>query len=270
MIDNKTNNDIHNNNTNEIVRFKSRSKKKLNIRTTTTSSLIEDNNDEEEGSGSNTIQNAKELRLEQQMRKRKMGIDPIDSNVHNDNINNHKNEVNEKDMNKFKSNVDSSISLADGIIHEKIMEKYIEEKLGLKYESDIIKEIKCNVEDELYRVPDYLKQLSSKINEKVDDRSNESIGLISVAEVSLPSSYKLKNLEEMKEVRKQLSQIKENKYRKLSHSRFESNYDCTITDLDIDSLKTEKLESKQTVSNFAIRDEDKISYDVESSEYISK
>ena len=77
----------------------------------------------------------------------------------------------------------------------------------------------------------------------------------------------------MKEVRKQFSQInqiKENKNRKISHSRFETNYDSTVTDLDIEALKTEKLISKQTVSSFAIREEDKISYDVESSEYISK
>ena len=246
--------------TSSIVSFKSRNKKKLSLRNTMTSKNDDNDNDD----NNNVDINTQVLKIEQQMRKRKMGIDPIDAIKHHKHSENIKSEVHKQ----FKSNLDSNISLADGVVHEKLMEQYVEEKLGLKSLNNNLNGVKGNIEDELYRVPDVLKSSLSS-STKIIDKMADSIGLNSIAEVNLPSTYKIRNMQEVEAAKKSigLNSFTTNKYKTLSHSRFENQYDSTVVDLDLNAMKKEYQGSTiNTITDFAVRDEDNITFDVESSE----
>lgn len=95
-------------------------------------------------------------------------------------------------------------SVGGGIHHEKIMNQYIDEKLGLS--STSIKEEKEKPaylieEEKLYKVPDYIKVTSQQsiVKDMVSEDSEHGIKAswsTGIAEVSLPVNYKLKNIEE--------------------------------------------------------------------------
>ena len=251
-----------------VTVFKSRNRKSSNIRSSSNSNTNDDNDNDESDSG--VLQNAQELKLEQQMRKRKMGVDPVDAIKVNRQHEHHRQNELHKQFNS--TNNDANISLADGIAHEKLMEQYVEEKLGLKHlkssNNNSNSSNGTTIDDELYRVPDLLKSLTSSTSG--NDKVNDSIGLTSVVEVDLPSTYKLRNMRETEvAIKSSRGNVagNANKNKTMPHNRFESNYDSTVVDLDLDAFKNEKKGSTtNTVSNFALREEDKITFDVESSE----
>jgi len=246
------------------VMFKSRNRKSCNIRSSSnTNDDVDDNNDSESNSG--VLQNAQELKLEQQMRKRKMGVDPVDIKASKQHEYHRQNELH-KQFNS--TNNDANISLSDGIAHEKLMEQYVEEKLGLKHlKGGNNNSSTTTIDDELYRVPDLLKSLTSSTSQG-NDKISDNIGLTSVVEVDLPSSYKLRNIRETEvAIKSSQGTVAVNKNKTMPHSRFENHYDSNVVDLDLDAIKNEqKGSTTNTVSSFAMREEDKISFDVESSE----
>jgi hypothetical protein len=255
-----------------VTMFKSRNRKSSNIRSSSNSNTNDDDDNDNDGSNSGVLQNAQELKLEQQMRKRKMGVDPVDAIK----ANRHHEYQRQNELHKqFNStNNDANISLADGIAHEKLMEQYVEEKLGLKHlkgsnNNSNGTTTTTSIEDELYRVPDLLKSLTSSTSR--NDKISDNIGLTSVVEVNLPSTYKLRNIRETEvAIKSSQGNVTVSKIKTMPHSRFENHYDSTVVDLDLDAIKNEKKGSitttTNTVSSFAMREEDKISFEVESSE----
>ena len=252
-----------------VTVFKSRNRKSSNIRSSSNSNTNDvDDDDDNDESNSGVLQNAQELKLEQQMRKRKMGVDPVDAIKANRQHEYQRQNELHKQFNS--TNNDANISLADGIAHEKLMEQYVEEKLGLKHlKGSNNNSNGTTIEDELYRVPDLLKSLTSSTSR--NDKISDNIGLTSIVEVDLPSTYKLRNIRETEvAIKSSQGTITVNKTKTMPHSRFENHYDSTVVDLDLDAIKNEKKGSitntTNTVSSFAMREEDKISFDVESSE----
>ena len=257
-----------------VTMFKSRNRKSSNIRSSSSNSNTNDDDDNDnDGSNSGVLQNAQELKLEQQMRKRKMGVDPVDAIKANRQHEYQRQNELHKQFNS--TNNDANISLADGIAHEKLMEQYVEEKLGLKHlkgsnnNSNGTTTTTTTIEDELYRVPELLKSLTSSTSR--NDKISDNIGLTSVVEVNLPSTYKLRNIRETEvAIKSSQGNVTVSRIKTMPHSRFQNHYDSTVVDLDLDAIKNEKKGSitntTNTVSNFAMREEDKISFEVESSE----
>lgn len=86
--------------------------------------------------------------------------------------------------------------------HEKIMQSYVDEKLGLETSSEARAQDVLTEDDKLYKVPAAIKALDGTLASRQEDdmpilASNVEAGLYSgIAEVALPSSFKKRNLEE--------------------------------------------------------------------------
>ena len=203
-----------------VTMFKSRNRKSSNIRSSSNSNTNDDDDNDNDGSNSGVLQNAQELKLEQQMRKRKMGVDPVDAIKANRQHEYQRQNELHKQFNS--TNNDANISLADGIAHEKLMEQYVEEKLGLKHlkgSNNNSNGTTTTIEDELYRVPDLLKSLTSSTSG--NDKISDNIGLTSVVEVNLPSTYKLRNIRETEvAIKSSQGNVTASKIKPIPHSRF--------------------------------------------------
>ena len=117
---------------------------------------------------------------------------------------------------QFESRIDTGLSGANPIAHEKIMEQYIKEKMGVNDESsssnsDTGKPVPT-ADDELYRLPDDIRRAGQIPNaapvgepkQGVDDESAMVSMSISIAEVALPIGFKLQNIEETEHARQKL------------------------------------------------------------------
>lgn len=106
----------------------------------------------------------------------------------------------EKDMksnfsSQFNSRMDHGIQST--VPHEKIMEDFINEKLGVKAANESIEKPKTKL-DQLYMVPDDLKVVGADLaakKVKLDEEGVASSWSTGIAEVQLPMSYKLQNIE---------------------------------------------------------------------------
>lgn len=126
---------------------------------------------------------------------------------------------------QFESRVDTGLSGANPIAHEKIMEQYIKDKMGVSDESsssstsDKGKAV-LTADDELYRLPDEIRMagqvptaaMADAPKLGVDDESAMTSMSISIAEVALPIGFKLRNMEETEQARQKLENNKAGKY----------------------------------------------------------
>ena len=94
-------------------------------------------------------------------------------------------------------------TVGGGIHHEKLMNQYIDEKLGLSSSAKEVKEKPAYLieEEKLYKVPDYIKVTSQQsiVKDQVSEDSEHGIKAswsTGIAEVALSVNYKLKNIEE--------------------------------------------------------------------------
>mmetsp|Transcript_31959 Transcript_31959/g.46022 ORF Transcript_31959/g.46022 Transcript_31959/m.46022 type:complete len:338 (+) Transcript_31959:3-1016(+) len=103
---------------------------------------------------------------------------------------------------QFSVQVDDGYGATGSINHEKLMHQYIDEKLGVsKVEVVIEKPAYVLEQEKLYKVPDYIKVTSQQSIRKEEINDGDINGIKSawstgIAEVALPLSYKLRNIEE--------------------------------------------------------------------------
>jgi len=110
---------------------------------------------------------------------------------------------------QFSVQVDDGYGATGSINHEKLMHQYINDKLGVsKVEVVIEKPAYVLEQEKLYKVPDYIKVTSQQSvrNEVLTDgdiNGIKSAWSTGIAEVALPVSYKLRNIEETERLLKQ-------------------------------------------------------------------
>lgn len=175
----------------------------------------------ENDEGDDALNAALTLRMEQELRKRKHGLDEISINT-GGKRNGIGGSAQEGTSMKKSSSVmamnqnylvrnDNGLGTST-ITHEKIMENYINEKLGLNggATSDPSKSEVANSADNLFRLPDSLKALSGTGSSVKDSVDPNDIGLgTGLEEVALPSSFKLQNIIETEELRRKLEEKRE-------------------------------------------------------------
>lgn len=108
---------------------------------------------------------------------------------------------------QFSVQIDNGYSTAGSFNHENLMQQYIENKIGsTKNAPKTVEKSALAVEEErLYRVPDYIKVTSEQsiVPEVQGDEDLNGIKAAwstGIAEVALPVSFKLKNIEETEKI----------------------------------------------------------------------
>ena len=110
---------------------------------------------------------------------------------------------------QFSVQIDNGYGPTGGIQHEKLMNQYINEKLGISKNAIEVKEKPAYLieEEKLYKVPDYIKvNFQNSISKEVladGDEGIKSSWSTGIAEVALPVSFKLKNIEQTELLLKQ-------------------------------------------------------------------
>jgi len=154
-----------------------------------------------------------ELKIEQSFRKRQRGIG-IDADGSNKkgtfpiSSNQQKNaEIGVMMGNQF---AQAKTNISDGpIAHENIMNTFISERLGdlIGTSKTEIETVTITEEDKLYRIPEEIKALEGKSENKADNYGKDEVigvGSSGLAEVALPIEFKLKNIEETEKAKKRL------------------------------------------------------------------
>jgi len=198
--------------------------------------------EEEEGEEEVKRGDLLDLRLEQEMRRRKTGVE-IDAKTAaggkasgSTTATLSSSSGGQKlSLQQFKAQTQSDIgSGGGGMAHEKIMESYVQEALGLNRNVDedgSDKDKTMSAEERLYRVPAEIRALegisssssgssssssggssskSSGIGAGGDDDSDLGI-FAGIAEVALPIEFKLKNIEDTEAARRALEEKQRNK-----------------------------------------------------------
>ena len=127
----------------------------------------------------------------------------------------------------FESRIDTGLSGAPSIAHEKIMQQYIEDSLSKSSASSSSASAPApTAEDELYRLPDEIKVVgkaaggavvssssSKAASDGADDASLMVAMSLGIVEVALPAPFRKQNLDATEAARRQVEVQREARYR---------------------------------------------------------
>lgn len=145
-----------------------------------------------------------DLKMEQNARKKVRGV--ISSNLQIDEKSridlksNPKRSIESMIGSQFSSHIDNGLSATK---HEQLMEKYVQEKLGVVHSSSTTKADKA--EDSIYRIPDNLRVSEKDTTADSSDNTLLAAGA-GIAEIALPISFKLANIEATESARRKLKE----------------------------------------------------------------
>lgn len=166
----------------------------------------DDEDDDAEGSNGVDKKTLEDVKFEQQLRRRQMGLDaklllkkPVKPAAPSSSSSTSSSATAATTGALFTAagaNADDSIGSLNP--HEKIMETYVAEKLGLNKTEGDGSSAPLTADEKLYRVPAEIRALEGRAEDEEEAGSSEAeVGIYAgIAEVSLPASFKLRNLQE--------------------------------------------------------------------------
>eukprot|EP00981_Chlorochromonas_danica_P001393 scaffold296_cov164-Ochromonas_danica.AAC.10 len=171
------------------------------------------------------------------------------------------NKTTEKTVETMLGSQFSSHGLGTTVPHEKIMEAYINEKLGL-LENDRQSTRKLP-DDDIYKIPEELKGLPFSSTTKKGEHEEEVVATWStgIAEVVLPSSFKAKNIKDTEAAARRRQQEEEDRRRqnRLSNEikggfqRFHVPYDSMVPPTVLQSKEASTTQDSSNLPTDSIR-----------------